>query len=170
MKTRQVEDVAGVFIIEGDKHSDDRGWFQELYSTAGKFPHLIGKERQLNLSCSKKGTVRGMHVASFAKFCTCVKGRVYDVVADLREKSPTYMKWFGIWLDSESLKQIFVPAGCAHGFFALEDDSMFLYLQDGTYAPNNEKQINWRDPKLGISWPYAQEYILSDKDKNAEML
>ena len=170
MKSRQLDDVVGVVIVEGENHFDDRGWFQELYSTAGAFPHLIGKERQLNMSCSKKGVVRGMHIAPFAKFCTCIRGRVYDVVADFRQKSPTYLKWFGIWLDADNKKQIFVPAGCAHGFFSAEDDSMFLYLQDGTYDPVNEQQVNWKDPKIGICWPPAQEYILSEKDKKAVML
>ena len=169
MKTRKIDEVHGAFIIECDRHLDDRGWFQELYSTAGAYPHLIGRERQINMSCSKKGVVRGMHVAPFAKLCTCIRGRVYDVMVDMRADSPTYMNWFGVWLE-DNRQQVFVPANCAHGFFSGEDDSLFLYLQDGTYNPHVEKQVNWRDPKIGIVWPPCQEYILSDKDKYTEML
>ena len=170
MKKIKIDEVLGAFVIEGDRYADDRGWFQELYSTAKAYPHLIAGERQINLSCSKKGVVRGMHVVPFAKLCTCVRGRVYDVVADLRPRSATYLQWYGIWLDAENRKQLFVPAGCAHGFFSGEEDSFFLYLQDGTYNPAVEKQVNWRDPKIGIVWPPSQEYILSDKDKYTEML
>lgn len=170
MKKRAIDDIQGLLILEGDRYADDRGWFQELYSSAGPFPHLIGKERQVNVSCSKKGVVRGMHVAPFAKLCTCLKGRIYDVVADLRQSSPTYLKWFGIWLDPESKKQIYVPAGCAHGFFSHEEGSLFMYVQDGTYNPATEQQVNWKDPKVGIVWPPSQEYILSEKDKHAPML
>lgn len=169
MKTRAIEEVHGALIIEGDRYPDDRGWFQELYSTARAFPHLVGQERQVNLSRSKKGVVRGIHVAPFAKLCTCVHGQVYDVIVDMRENSKTYLKWFGFWLDSHSQRQIFVPAGCGHGFFSAEDDSLFLYLQDGAYGAK-EKQVNWKDPKIGIVWPPSIEYILSEKDKHAEML
>ena len=126
MKTIKIDEVQGAFIVEGDRHPDDRGWFQELYSTSRPFPHLIGNERQMNLSCSKKGVVRGMHIAPFAKLCSCLSGSVYDVVADLRPESKTYLGWFGIWLDNENKKQLFVPAGCAHGFFAAEDNTLFL--------------------------------------------
>lgn len=170
MQTTPIDDIHGAFLVDGDRFPDDRGWFQELYSTSRAYPHLIGRERQINLSCSKKGVVRGLHVGTFAKLCTCVKGCVYDVIADVRPDSRTYMKWFGVWLAAEARKQIFVPAGCAHGFFCQEDDSLFLYLQDGTYDPSADRHVNWKDPKLGIVWPRSQEYILSDKDKHAEML
>ena len=170
MKTIKIDEVHGAFLVIGDCYEDDRGWFQELYSTAKAFPHLIGRERQINMSCSKKGVVRGMHIAPFAKFCTCIRGRVFDVIADLRPDSTTYLKWYGVWLDERSRQQLFVPAGCAHGFFSDEEDSLFLYLQDGTYNPAVEKQMNWKDPKVGIKWPHSPEYILSSKDKYAEML
>ena len=170
MKTRKIDEVHGAFVVESDRHEDDRGWFQELYSTAKAYPHLIGRERQINMSSSKAGVVRGMHVAPFAKLCTCVRGCVYDVVADLRQNSATYLNWYGIWLNEDDNKQLFVPSGCAHGFFSSRDDTLFMYLQDGTYNPAVETQVNWRDPKIGIKWPHAQEYLLSAKDKYAEMM
>jgi dTDP-4-dehydrorhamnose 3,5-epimerase len=169
MKKTKIDEIYGAFIVESDRHHDSRGWFQELYSTARDYPHLIGIERQLNMSHSRKGVVRGLHVAPFAKLCSCLSGRVYDVIADVRPDSPTYLNWFGVWLENNS-KQVFVPANCAHGFFSSEDNTLFMYLQDGTYNPNVEKQVNWRDPKIGIVWPPCQEYIISDKDKHSEFI
>ena len=109
MKTRKIDEIYGAFIIECDRHFDERGWVQELYSTAREYPHLIGRERQNNMYCSNKGVVRGMHVSPFAKLCTCIRGRVYDVIVDMRPDSPTYMNWFGSWLE-DNRQQIFVPA------------------------------------------------------------
>jgi len=163
-------DVDGAFLVTVDRHEDERGYFEELYSTARSFPHLVGQKRQLNLSNSRKGVVRGMHLAPFAKLAMCLKGRLFDVVADVRPNSPTYLKWAGVWLDGSDRNQVYVPAGCAHGFFASENDTLLLYLQDGTYEPSVEKEINWRDPKLGIRWPPSEQYFLSDKDKRAAML
>lgn len=170
MKKTAIDDVHGAFIIEGSRFGDDRGWFQEFYSTAHDYPHLVGQQRQINLSCSRRGVVRGMHIAPFAKLCTCVRGRVYDVITDLRESSPTYLKWYATWLDEHNKLQLFVPAGCAHGFFAEQDDSIFLYLQDDTYNPRTERQVNWREPKIGIVWPPCQEYILSERDRTVPLL
>lgn len=168
MKTRKIDEVYGAFIIECDKHTDERGCFQELYSTAGQYPHLIGRERQINMFCLNKSVICGLNIAPFAKLCSCIRGRIYDVIVDTRQDSLTYMNWFGVWLSGG--QQIFVPANCAHGFFSEEDDTWYLHLQDGTYNSNAERQVNWRDPKIGIVWPPSQEYIISDKDKHAEML
>lgn len=170
MKKTLIEEVHGACVIEGDRFPDDRGWFQEIYSTARSYPHLSGLERQINISHSKQGVVRGMHIVPFAKLCTCIHGCVYDVVVDMRENSSTYLKWFGVWLNEENKKQLFVPAGCAHGFFSQTNDTIFLYLQDRTYNTNLERQLNWRDPKIGIVWPDSKEYILSEKDKHAPMM
>ena len=170
MRKTTIDEVHGAFLIEYDRHHDDRGWFSELYSSVRpEYPHLIGRDRQINLSCSKKGVVRGLHVAPFSKLCTCLRGRIYDVVADVRPTSKTYLGWYAVWLE-DNRKQLFVPAGCAHGFFSAEEDSLFMYYQDGTYNPETETQVNWRDPKIGITWPPSQEYLISDKDKYAETL
>lgn len=170
MRKWPIHEVLNAFILEFDRHEDQRGYFEEIYSTGRDYPHLAGTERQINLSHSKKGVVRGMHIAPFAKICSCIRGKLFDVIADVRPGSPTYLKWFGMWLDEYSNKQIYVPAGCAHGFFAAEDDTILLYLQDGIYNPKAEQQVNWRDPKLNIKWPYSQPYILSEKDRKADFL
>lgn len=170
MEVKPIAEVYGAYLIEFDRFADERGYFQEVYSTARKYPHFVGQQRQINLSSSQKGTVRGLHVVPFAKLCSCPKGRLYDVVADVREGSPTYLQWYGVWLDEHSKRQLFVPGGCAHGFFAAEDNTLLLYLQDGTYDPSVEKEINWKDPKLNIRWPDSQQYFLSEKDKRAAFM
>lgn len=169
MKSIKIDEVHGSFVVECQKFSDDRGWSSELYSTAKAYPHLIGRERQLNIFSSKKSVVRGLSVASFARLCSCMRGRVYDVVVDMRESSSTYLNWYGIWLDEFNGKQLFVPAGCAHGFFS-EQDSLLLCLQDGASNFDTEKVVNWKDPKIGIVWPVSQEYIISQRDKKSEFL
>lgn len=168
MKQTLISEVDGAFVLEIDRHSDHRGYFQEVYSVAKtQYPLSC---YQINVSCSNKNVVRGMHVVPFAKLCTCVRGSLFDVVADVRPDSPTYLKWFGVWLTEENHKQLFVPANCAHGFFAAEDNTALLYLQNGTYAPKLEREINWQDPQLGIEWPESGEYILSDKDRQAPFI
>ena len=167
MKKTLISEVAGAFVLDINRYADNRGYFQEVYSVAkDQYPLSC---YQINVSYSHKGVVRGMHVVPFAKLCTCVRGSLFDVVADVRPDSATFLHWYGVWLTEENHRQLFIPANCAHGFFAAEDNTILLYLQDGTYAPNTEREINWQDPQLGIKWPVVEEYILSDKDRQAPM-
>ncbi len=169
MNKNPVKEIAGAYVIEISRHKDDRGYFQEVYSSR-KYSFTWMDIAQTNVSCSQKNVVRGMHVAPFAKLCTCIKGKLYDVVADVRPTSPTFKNWYAVWLDSENCKQLFVPAGCAHGFFAAENDTILMYQQGGRYDPELEFEINWRDPDLNITWPEADEYLLSNKDLVAKEL
>lgn len=170
MKETILEEVVGAKVIHFDRYSDDRGFFQEVHSSVrydANLPHAL----QTNLSNSSADVVRGMHVVPFAKLCTCVRGKLWDVVADVRHGSPTYGNWFGIWLTEDNCTQLYVPAGCAHGFFSAYNDTLLLYCQDGTYNPDVEWEVNWRDPTLNIEWPEPmEEYLLSEKDKNARFL
>lgn len=170
MKSWKIDEVQGAQVIEFDRFEDERGYFEELYSTVRGYPHLTGMERQINLSMSNQGVVRGLHVVPFAKLCSCLRGRIYDVVADVRPDSKTYLGWHGLWLDENSRKQLFVPAGCAHGFFSAERNTILMYLQDGVYNPAMEREVNWRDPKLNIKWPAYPVYSLSDKDLKAPFI
>ena len=170
MKIIPVEEVDGASLIEFDRFTDDRGYFQEMYSTAKDYPHFTGTSRQTNVSVSAKNVVRGLHVAPFAKLCCCLRGRLYDVIADVRPNSKTYKNWYGVWLDEKSNKQLFVPKGCAHGFYSAEDDTMLMYMQDGTYNPYYEYEVNWKDSQIGVKWPQADRYILSHKDQMAKSL
>lgn len=162
-----IEQVDGAYLVQFHRHQDNRGYFQEIFSEIrydANFPHVS----QTNVSCSRRNVVRGLHVASFGKLCTVISGRVFDVVADVRNGSPTEGNWYGVWLDDVNCKQLYIPPGCAHGFYTAEDDTLFLYHQDGIYNPNLEWSIHWQDAKLKITWPEAEYYILSDKDREAK--
>lgn len=181
MKATKVEEVDGVFVYEFDRFKDARGYFEEIFRET----RYLLPCRQINISRSAKNVIRGMHVVPFAKLCTCIRGSLWDVVADVREDSPTFGKWFGVWLTEENCTQLYIPPGCAHGFFASENDTLLCYLQDATYNPGVEREINWRDPTLNIQWPTPGfipdsfpnppcltpgEYIISDKDQRAGFL
>jgi len=167
MKKTPIKQVEGAYVAELSKHVDDRGCFQEIYADHRYDGFQPG---QINVSKSFKNVVRGMHVAPFAKLCMCMQGKLFDVVADTRPDSPTYLGWYGVWLSPMWPTQLFVPAGCAHGFFAAENDTILLYMQTDTYNPDVEREVNWRDPQLAIDWPEAREYILSEKDRKAKHL
>jgi len=160
----KIEQVEGAYVVELDRFSDNRGFFQEIFSDHRYDGFQPG---QINVSRSSQNVIRGMHLAPFPKLCMCLRGRLFDVVADTRPDSPTYLGWYGIWLSPESPTQLYIPAGCAHGFFSAEDETMLLYMQTDTYNPDVEREVNWRDPQLAIDWPEATEYILSDKDAEA---
>jgi dTDP-4-dehydrorhamnose 3,5-epimerase len=167
MVSHEIKEIDGAYIVLLDRHSDERGYFQEVFRSVrydANIPHAV----QCNLSCSKKNVVRGLHVANFAKYCTVLKGCVFDVIADVRKGSPTYGNWCGVWLKDVEHTQVYVPPGCAHGFYASEDDTVFLYNQDGLYNPDQDWSIHWEDKALNIQWPLADYYILSEKDKNAK--
>jgi len=162
MQKTLISKICGAYVVKLDRHHDQRGYFQEVCS---KVP-----VEQVNVSHSYRNVVRGLHVAPFSKSCTCLRGCLFDVIADVRKDSPTFGKWFGIWLTDQNCKQVYVPAGCAHGFFTAENETILLYHQDGLYDPSKEYVINWRDPRLGIKWPYAEEYVLSERDRTAKGL
>ncbi len=170
MNKQEIAEVEGAYVITFDRHKDHRGYFEELFSSIrydANLPHVA----QVNLSYSKKWALRGLHVAHFCKLCTCIRGKLWDVVADVREGSPTYGKWYGLWLTEDSCDQLFVPAGCAHGILAYEDDTILLYQQDGLYTANMpERIINTHDPTLNIKWPPVNYYLSSQKDKYAPYL
>jgi len=154
------------YLIEGDQHWDDRGLFQELYSTDQPFEELNVEWKQTNYSMSRaKGVIRGIHWAPFRKLVTCVAGEISDVVVDLRPDSPTYLLWHTFILSYADSKQVLVPAGCGHGFYVREDHSSIVYLQEETYKPCGQK--SWHFQSFGIPWPHAEKYILSHQDETA---
>jgi dTDP-4-dehydrorhamnose 3,5-epimerase len=159
--------IIGCYEIEFDRFEDDRGFFQELYSSE-KYDIIPGQ--QISCSISNKNVIRGLHKSKYYKLCSCLNGILFDVVVDLREESSTYLKWQGFWLSKEDRKQILIPAGCGHGFYAAEDNTLLVYLQGGCYKKENESEIKYDDPKIGIIWPKSSNYIISEKDKNASYL
>jgi dTDP-4-dehydrorhamnose 3,5-epimerase len=152
-----------------DRFQDDRGFFEVLFSTSNGPPFTFDC-KQVNCSKSKKNVLRGIHIAPFAKLVHCVKGKIFDVVLDTRPESPTYLKWSGVELNEENRTSILIPTNCGHGFLALED-SVIVYAQDGLYNPKVEQTIRFDDPIAAVRWPGStDEFILSEKDRNAEYL
>jgi dTDP-4-dehydrorhamnose 3,5-epimerase len=160
----------GLYIIKPKIFFDHRGYFfenykQEILARAGISFNPI----QDNESKSSKGVIRGLHYQlkpfDQAKLVRVVAGRIYDVALDLRKESPTFGKWFGTGLDSETKNQLFIPRGFAHGFSVLSETAVIQYKIDNIYNPQTERGINLNDPFLGIDWKTENETpLISDKD------
>jgi len=159
--------IKGCFETKLDCHNDDRGFLIELFN-AGRFAHL--EPYQINWTSSRKNAIRGLHIAPYPKLVTCIKGRVFDVCVDARPNSETYLQYVNCVLSEEQQNQFYIPENCAHGFMSLEDDTIVVYCQGAEWNPPNESTIHFQDPKIGIQWPEANEYIVSDKDKRANFL
>src|SRR3954453_7721034 len=181
MKFRQLS-IAGAWEITPAQHGDPRGLFQEFY----RFDHLaaeIGHPLRLaqgNLSVSGRGVVRGIHFADVppgqAKYVTCARGAVLDVVVDIRVGSPTFGQGDSVLLDDVDRRAIYLGEGLGHAFLSLEDDSTVLYLCSTGYSPGREHGIHPLDPEVGIDWPTigrdgrALTPQMSDKDLVAPSL
>ncbi len=166
-------ELAGVVVIEPTIHHDDRGAFFESYNEQA-FARAIGRSPrfvQSNQSCSQAGVLRGLHyqVAPHeqAKLVRVVHGSAFDVAVDLRPASPTYLRWTAAELSAANRLQLWIPEGFAHGFLALEDDTVLLYQTTDYWSRPAERCIAWDDPALGIGWPLTRPPILSDKDRAA---
>jgi dTDP-4-dehydrorhamnose 3,5-epimerase len=152
-----------------DRHHDDRGFFQELYEQEKYKDQIKDNWQQTNWSFSNKNVLRGIHVANYAKLVTCISGKIWDLVVDLRPKSPTFMNHIGVELNPDEPKQVYVPPGCGHGFVALENNSSVVYMQTGRFAKEGESTIMYNDPNLNIIWP-GENHIISDRDKNGKFI
>jgi dTDP-4-dehydrorhamnose 3,5-epimerase len=151
--------IPGAWEIVHTVHSDDRGLFYEWF-TQKEFAAATGHRfdlHQANCSVSAAGVLRGLHFAqlppSQAKFVTCVRGSVFDVVVDIRLGSPTYGRWDSVQLNGRDRRSVYVSEGLAHGFLALEDESTVMYLCSAPYSPDREHAILATDPQLAIDWP-----------------
>lgn len=169
---KNVGGIEGLCIITPTVHGDNRGYFTETYNEKDmKEAGLDYKFVQDNQSASVKGVLRGLHRQKDypqAKLVRVISGEVYDVAVDMRENSPTFLKWFGVVLSKENNKQLLIPKGFAHGFLVLSDYAEFCYKVDDFFHPNDEAGIAWNDPTIGVDWkiPEGMKIILSDKDKN----
>lgn len=167
MKVIETE-LPGVLILEPRVFDDNRGFFMqtyqhEQYGEAGIDCTFV----QDNLSVSCRHTLRGLHYQephAQAKLVQVVAGTIYDVAVDIRVGSPTFGKWLGVELSAENRRQLFIPAGFAHGFVVTSEQASFVYKCSAYYAPAAEGGIIFSDPDLGIPWP-GQDFQLSDKDK-----
>ncbi|MGH2854474.1 MAG: dTDP-4-dehydrorhamnose 3,5-epimerase [Solirubrobacteraceae bacterium] len=168
--------LRGPVVLEPKVFADERGFFSETYrqewhASAG----IPSQERfvQDNHSRSTRGVVRGMHFHigdGVAKLVRCARGRVLDVIVDLRRGSPTYAQWEAVPLDDEDMRVLYVPVGFAHGFCVLSDVADVLYKQTAYYDPTVERGIAWDDPDVAIEWPAEIEPIVSARDAAAPTL
>jgi dTDP-4-dehydrorhamnose 3,5-epimerase len=170
--------IDGVKIVEAEPQLDIRGSFSRLWC-ANEFSEagLDVTFAQSSLSRNrKKFTVRGMHYqvppSREAKLVYCTSGRIFDVVADLREDSPTHGALFTIELDAGAARPLalYIPPQCAHGFQTLEDDTDVLYCMTQVYEPQWSRAINWRSTELAIPWPRIEGVTMSEADRNAPQL
>lgn len=162
--------IKGAFVIELERLEDDRGffarsWCQEEFRAYGLTPELA----QCNISFNKKkGTLRGMHyqVAPHkeAKLVRCTMGAIYDVIIDLRPKSPTFKQWVAVTLTAENYKMLYVPEGFAHGFQTLEDKTEVFYQMTAFYVRESARGVRWDDSLFGIEWP-DDDRMISAKDQ-----
>ena len=162
-------DIAGAAIVELRLTGDERGFFarsfcREEFMTAGLEPFV----EQANVSYNvRAGTLRGMHYqvapAPEAKLVRCTRGRIVDVMVDMREDSPTYLQHAAIELSEDNRRAVYVPPLCAHGYLTLVDDAEVSYQVSAPYTPSAERGLRFNDPVLAIAWP-AEAIIVSEKD------
>jgi dTDP-4-dehydrorhamnose 3,5-epimerase len=166
----QPAELDGSYRISIRRIEDDRGFFARVWDEPIFEQHGIPiRNIQTNASYNRRrGTIRGLHwqVEPYGetKLIRCTRGSVFDVAVDLRAGSPTYGRWQGVRLTAEERNLVFVPAGCAHGYQALEDDAEVSYQVSHAYVPGSERGIRWNDPAIGIEWPITDGVIVSDKD------
>ncbi len=162
--------IKGVYLIDVKTYGDHRGYFMETYKESDfAEAGLCYRFVQDNQSSSRKGVLRGLHFQKThpqAKLVRVIKGEVFDVAVDLRKNSDTYGRWVGALLSEENKRQFLIPRGFAHGFVVVSDYAEFAYKCDEIYHPEDEGGIIWNDPDIGIEWPDAGAFILSEKDKN----
>ncbi len=168
--------IKDLYVIEPKVFGDERGFFMETYNK--KEFHEAGLKMEFvqdNHSKSKKGVLRGLHFQiknPQGKLVRVTKGEVFDVAVDLRKNSETYGKWFGLFLNEENKKQLYVPEGFAHGFLVTSDEAEFCYKCTNFYDPTDEGGVIWNDGTIGIEWPVDSNATLklSDKDKKNKKL
>jgi dTDP-4-dehydrorhamnose 3,5-epimerase len=167
--------LEGVLVLEPKVFGDARGFFFESFN-ARDFEQATGLKEtfvQDNHSKSVKGVLRGLHYQTQhaqGKLVRVAQGAVFDVAVDIRKDSPTFGQWFGLELSAENKKQLWVPAGLAHGFLVASDSAEFLYKTTDYYHPEFERSILWSDPTIGITWPLHlldTAPMLAAKDVNA---
>lgn len=171
----QVEEllIPGVLRISPTVFKDDRGSFLETWQKKRYAEFGIPKDFvQDNLSVSSKNVLRGLHFQKEhpqGKLITVLKGKIFDVVADIRKDSPTFGKWTGTYLSSENFDQLWIPPGLAHGFLVCSEEVLFNYKCTDYYYPEDEGAILWSDPSLAVKWPLEGEPVLSPKDEKASL-
>jgi dTDP-4-dehydrorhamnose 3,5-epimerase len=162
--------IPGVVIIESETAADERGSFARTYCREEFAEHGIDFE-PVQVSRSKNlraGTLRGLHTQESpraeAKLVSCTRGAAFDVAVDVRPGSSTYGSWVSVELRADTDRSIYIPAGCAHGFQTLADETELLYLISEAYVPDLQRGLRWNDPRLRIDWP-REPTVVSERDR-----
>ena len=161
--------LAGAYIIDLDPAEDARGFFARSFC-AREFAArgLAAHVSQCSISFNRTmGTLRGLHFQSAPhdeeKLVRCSAGAVFDVIVDIRDRSPTHLRWFGVELSAANHRSLYIPKGFAHGFVSLADDTEVYYMISVPYAAGFAQGLRWNDPRLGIRWP-LEPRVISDRD------
>jgi dTDP-4-dehydrorhamnose 3,5-epimerase len=161
--------IAGCLLITPKIHGDPRGYFKEIfqaerYRDAGITPDFV----QDNFSHSRQGVLRGLHFQTTrpqGKLIQALNGVIYDVCVDLRADSPTLGEWYGASLTGDNHRQLYIPPGCAHGFYVASEKADVTYKCTDYYVPSDEETLMWNDPDVGIKWPLVGLPTISGKDQ-----
>ncbi len=163
--------ISGVYTIDSERFSDDRGYFfrtycQQEFSAAGIEVDFVQSSLSFNAAA---GTLRGMHLQTAPhgehKLVRCVAGAIYDVALDLRPESPTFLRWESFELQPEGDRAVLIPPGVAHGFQSLVDNTLVAYQIDAPNWPQSAAGVRWNDPVFDISWPANQNRTISERDE-----
>ena len=163
--------INGALLIELEPSHDERGFFARTFCETEFAAHgLATGYPQCNVSYSRtRFTLRGLHYAAAPvreqKLVRCTRGSIYDVILDLRADSPTCFQWYSIELTARSYRSLYIPAGLAHGFLTLEDDTEVFYQMGASYDREAARTVRWDDPRFGVVWPH-QPALMSDRDRS----
>lgn len=164
--------LPGAYLIEPLPFLDQRGFFTRVFcATEFREAGLDINIVQINHSgCGQRGMIRGMHYqippAAEVKMVKCIRGKVYDVIIDVRRNSLTFLHWYGVELSAENQNMLYVPPGFAHGFQALADNSEMIYLVTASYSPEHERGVRYNDPQIGIEWKLS---VITTSEKDAQL-
>lgn len=172
--------IKDLLILEPRVFSDERGWFMESFNQR-TFEQALEAHQlatpvfvQDNHSLSHKGVLRGLHYqlnpCAQGKLVRVVQGKAWDVAVDIRQGSKTFGQWVGVELSDENMRLFWIPAGFAHGFIAMEDNTQFLYKTTDYYSKESERSLLWSDPELAIEWPIDSNMQLTVHAKDQEAL
>ena len=163
--------IADTFLIIPELHQDERGIFRRSFCQDLFFEHGINfNVKQGNISENfHKHTLRGFHYqadpSNESKIITCVTGSLFNVVLDIRKKSPTYKQWVGCEINANERQSVYVPAGCANAFLTMEENTIVNYYMNDSFRSDSYCGIRYDDPKFNVKWPY-EPLVISEKDKN----
>lgn len=173
MRVERLEPFAEVLLITPRVFGDERGFFKEHYKRSAYAELGLPDFVQDNHSRSVRGTVRGLHYQApprpQGKLVSVIRGRVLDVAVDLRRGSPTFGRWAAAELSDEDHRQLWVPAGFAHGFAVLSESADLFYKVTAEYAPELDRGVRWDDPEIGVDWG-VEAPLLSDRDRRTPLL